>query len=262
MPAHVDPRDPTRRFSTRVEDYVRYRPTYPEGVIGILGEHAGLTAGSVVADVGAGTGKFTQLLLAHGCTVYAVEPNREMRSAAEQALAAVYPMTFRAVDGRAEATTLPKGSADLIVCAQAFHWFDGAKAAAEFRRILRPGGHVAIVFNERDAVRSPFLKGYDELLRRRGTDYTDVSKGSRAIDEARLAALFAGRVERFDLPNKQILDWQGLRGRLMSASYTPLPGQPGHEEIIAELRVLYERWHVNGMVELTYQTEVFVVRPG
>jgi SAM-dependent methyltransferase len=229
-------------------------------VIGVLGTHAGLTPRSIVADVGAGTGIFSRLLLAHGCTLYAVEPNREMRAAAEQDLAAAYPATFRAIDGRAEATTLSPGSVDLVVSAQAFHWFDRVRAAAEFRRILRPDGHVAIVFNERKATESPFLAAYDELLKRWGTDYKKVAHGSRSIDETQLATLFEAPVARFSLPNRQVLDWSGLRGRLMSASYTPLAGQPGHDEIFAELRALYDRCEVSGLVELPYETEIFVVR--
>ncbi len=225
----------------------------------MLRDHARLMPQSTVADVGAGTGIFSRLLLAHGCTVYAVEPNREMRSAAEQDLAPTYPATFRAIDGRAEATTLGPSSVDLVVSAQAFHWFDRVRAAAEFRRILRPSGHVAIVFNERKATQSPFLAAYDELLKRWGTDYKKVAHGSRSIGEAQLATLFEAPVTRYSLPNHQILDWSGLRGRLMSASYAPLSGQPGHDEIFAELRALYDRCQAGGLVELLYDTEIFVV---
>jgi SAM-dependent methyltransferase len=253
------PLDPTRRFSSRVDDYVKYRPGYPAGVIDVLVRHAQLSPASVVADVGAGTGISSAPLLAYGCTVVAVEPNAEMRAAAEGELGTRHATTFRAVDGRAEATTLPPRTIDLVVCAQAFHWFDRAAAAEEFTRILRPGGRVAVIWNERQRSASPFLTGYEELLTRHGTDYHEIAHQRRPIDVEELASLFGGRAERHVLPNAQTLDWAGLRGRVMSASYVPLPGEAGHDELMTGLRGLYDRCQDAGLVRIEYETEIFVV---
>jgi SAM-dependent methyltransferase len=242
-----------------VDDYAKYRPRYPEGLVDVLARHAGLTPASVVADVGAGTGIATALLLAHGCTVLAVEPNADMRDAAARELGPRYPAAFRAVDGRAEATTLAAHTVDVVVCAQAFHWFDRAAAAIEFTRILRPGGRVAAIWNERRRSTTPFLTGYDELLSRHGTDYREIAHGRRPIDVEQLATLFGGPAERYVLPNVQVLDWTGLRGRAMSASYVPLPGQPGHDALFAGLRALYDRCQEHGVVRIEYETEIYVV---
>src|SRR5271154_1515768 len=127
--------DPTARFSSRVEKYVRYRPSYPKEVVALLGKQCGLTAESVIADVASGTGIFTRLLLENGNRVFGVEPNAEMRRAGEEYLAA-FPR-FTSVAGTAEATTLPDHSVDIVTAAQAAHWFDRAKARREFVRILK-----------------------------------------------------------------------------------------------------------------------------
>src|SRR5579863_1256797 len=112
----------TTRFSDRVEDYVKYRPHYPKKILSYLQDRYAFGPGWVVADIGSGTGISTELFLRFGNNVFAVEPNLEMRSKAEELLAA-HP-GFRSVEGTAEATGLPGSSIDLIVAGQAFHWFD------------------------------------------------------------------------------------------------------------------------------------------
>ena len=161
--------DPTQRFSDRVDNYVRYRPDYPRGVLDILREGAGLTPAAVIADIGSGTGISTALFLQNGNPVFAVEPNGEMRGAAEKWLQT--DPRFHSVDGRAEATTLPGASVDFIVAAQACHWFDLEKTRAEFRRILRPVGWVVLLCNRRLKHTTPFLRDYEALLRTYATDY-------------------------------------------------------------------------------------------
>ena len=139
--------DPTKRFSDRVDNYIKYRPTYPNEVLDYLKEKCYLTSKSVIADVGAGTGIFTKLLLDRGYTVYAVEPNAPMRDAAVEQLSA--DKNFTAVDGTAGATTLSSNSIDMIVCAQAFHWFSNENTRVEFKRILKDTGKTALIWNNR-----------------------------------------------------------------------------------------------------------------
>ncbi|MGC3966580.1 MAG: class I SAM-dependent methyltransferase [Pirellulales bacterium] len=215
--------DSTARFSDRVADYVRYRPGYPPETINVLRRAISLSATNVVADVGAGTGISAAMFLAAGCEVYAVEPNDAMRSAAE-ALLADRPK-FHAVPGTAEATMLADASVDVVAAAQAFHWFDRDRCRAEFTRILRPGGHVVLLWNSRHTDTTPLLRGYEALLRQYATDYAAVNHQN--IDAAAVERFFApAACTRVVLPNSQTFDYAGLQGRLLSSSYAPETSRP------------------------------------
>ncbi|HEV2294025.1 MAG TPA: class I SAM-dependent methyltransferase [Tepidisphaeraceae bacterium] len=249
--------DPTRRFSSRVADYVKYRPAYPPQLVDLCRREMGLQHASVVADVGSGTGISTELFLRNGNTVFGVEPNAEMRAAAEGLLSPRYP-NFHSVNGTAEATTLADGSVDLVLAAQAFHWFDQPAVAREFRRVVRAGGHVVIAWNDRKADRSPLLAGYDELLRAHGTDYKRVSKTTTSVND--LQRVFDIPFRRGAFPNEQRFDFEGFRGRAMSASYAPLPGHPSHQPFVDGLRNLFDTHERGGEVVFEYETEVFFGR--
>ena len=249
--------DPTGRFSTRVADYVRYRPGYPPAVLRLLEEECGLDPASVVADVGSGTGLLSELFLKNGNRVYGVEPNREMREAGERLLARY--ANFVSVDGRAEETTLDDASVDFVTAGQAFHWFDPPRARVEFNRILRPGGWVVLVWNDRRTAGTPFIEEYERLLLEYGTDYKEVSV--KYAEESMLAALYgpgAMRAETFG--NEQVFDFDGLRGRLTSASYTPQPGHPNYDPLMRALEDLFRRHERGGRVVVAYDTKVFYGR--
>jgi SAM-dependent methyltransferase len=247
--------DPTARFGNRVADYVATRPGYPRAVLGILETEAGLTPDSTVADIGSGTGLSTLQFLRLGCTVYGVEPNAEMRAAGEEFLAK-YPY-FHSVAGTAEDTHLPDGMFDLVVAGQAFHWFDASKVKVEFQRILRPGGSVVLMWNTRRLDTSPFLRGYEALLQKYGTDYCEVVHTN--IDPAKLAEFFAPvGFKSFKLDNEQLFDKAGLRGRLRSSSYTPPPGHPDFEPMMAELDRLFDAHNEHGVVRFEYDSAVYI----
>jgi SAM-dependent methyltransferase len=249
--------DSKRRFSNRVEYYVRYRPGYPAEVLGFLAERIGLSPNWVVADVGSGTGISTRLFLDAGHRVYAVEPNAEMRQAAEAELGD-HP-GFRSIEGSAEATTLPDACVDLVVAAQAFHWFDRPSVAYEFRRILRPGGWVVLLWNRRLIDASPFLWELEDLLRRFGTDYEQIEHTRIGREEIRELFGHDGfHLAEFD--NRQRLDFESLKGRLYSASYCPLPGMEGHDAMLEALETLFRRRHMGGIVEIDYQTTLWYGR--
>ncbi len=245
---------PTERFSSRVADYVRYRPGYPPGVIETLRAAHGLEARQIIADIGAGTGISTALFLSEGHTVYAIEPNDAMRAAADAAFGK--NPAYHSLKGAAEATGLPDGSVDWIVAAQAFHWFDVPAARVEFRRILRPGGRVALLWNNRRED-TPFLSAYEQLLRRCGTDYEQV-KHQNAEADGRVPALFGGAFELRSFDNLQRVDLGGLLGRLRSSSYVPPVGDPRHEPMIAEAQRLFHAHAVGGQVELWYTVQLYV----
>jgi SAM-dependent methyltransferase len=245
----------TERFSDRVTDYVRYRPDYPPALFDWLRREHGVTADWLVADVGAGTGISSKMFLDAGHRVIAVEPNAPMRAAAEQWLGS--NERFRAVDGRADATGLADASVGLVSVAQAFHWFEPQATRAEFARILRPDGLAEIYWNSRRLTGTPFLEGYEALLLRYGTDYTSVAE--RYADEAWMRAWFGtGWCGTASFPHGQWLDFDELRGRLMSSSYAPKAGHPNYEPMLKALRELFDACAEHGRVSFDYDTRVYV----
>lgn len=241
----------TTRFSDRVEHYVRSRPDYPRAFYDFLRADLALTPASVIADIGSGTGISARPLLEAGHTVHAIEPNAPMRQAADRLLSSF--ANFRSVDATAESTALPDASVDLILAAQAFHWFDRPRARAEFARILRPGGHLVLVWNERRLDATPFLREYEDLLNRYATDYAKVRHEN--VDDASLAAFFAPAPRAIrEFPNAQHFDYAGLESRLLSSSYTPAADDPRRAPMLAELRKIFDRHQQGGQVAFEYTT--------
>jgi SAM-dependent methyltransferase len=248
--------DSIRRFDDRVANYIAYRPRYPAAVTDFLQTELGLSATSVVADVGSGTGILSELLLQTGCTVYGVEPNAAMRAAAEQLLPA-YP-NFKSITGTAEATTLADASVDFVTAGQAFHWFDADGARREFKRILKPGGPIVLVWNMRRTDSTPFLRDYENLLREFGTDYAQVN--CEQLPEERIASFFGGDYALRSFDNFQVFDYAGVRGRLLSSSYVPLAGQPTYEPMLAALQRLFDSHQREGRVTIEYDTKLYYGR--
>jgi SAM-dependent methyltransferase len=249
-------RDASQRFSSRVANYVRYRPGYPSAVLELLKQDCGLTPAAVIADVASGTGIFARMLLENGNRVFGVEPNAEMRKAAEKVLAA-FP-GFTSVAGSAEATTLAGRSVDFVTAAQAAHWFDREKARREFVRTLNPGGWVVLLWNERLTGSIPFLRDYEKLLLTFGTDYQDVrhERTTAEIDSFFAPSPFQARV----FEHGQELDYPALEGRLLSSSYTPQGEDPRHAPMLAELRRIFAAHKVGGRVSFEYATRMYYGR--
>lgn len=249
--------DSKERFSSRVADYVRYRPGYPGAVIDTLRDDCGLTPESVVADVGSGTGLLSRLFLENGNTVYGVEPNAEMRAAGEEFLRG-YPR-FRSIDGAAEETTLPDGSVEFVAAGQAFHWFDPEATHREFVRILRSGGWAVVIWNERRMESSALLRAYEDLLRKYSPDYEQVS--AKYPEALRMAEFFGPNpLRQREFPNEQIFDFEGFRGRLLSSSYSPPQEHPNHEPMLAQLRRIFDAYNENGRVRVEYTTHIYYGR--
>ena len=202
--------DPTKRFSDRVDNYVKYRPTYPREILAYLKDECQLNPGDSIADIGAGTGIFSKLLLDEYYVVYAIEPNQPMLTAAKMQLSA--NKNFIPVDGIAEATTLNENSVDCIVCAQAFHWFNSGRTRVEFERILKPGRKAALIWNNRSTDADDFLKAYDALLKNNSVDYNKVNHQN--VNDIDFTAFFKeGNYKLKKFPNKQLFDEEGLIGR-------------------------------------------------
>jgi len=247
--------DPTKRFSDRVDNYVKYRPGYPPEVLEYLKDESELSPGSVIADVGAGTGIFTRLLLEQDYKVYAVEPNEAMRDAAIAQLSA--GRNFTAVNGTANATTLATGSVDLIVCAQAFHWFNNEATRVEFKRILKDTGKVALVWNNRLTKADAFAIEYDALLKNDSVDYNKVNHQN--VSDIDFKAFFKdGAYELKKIPNAQVFDEDGLIGRAFSSSYVPPQGTAHGDKFLNLLKELFSRHNENGKVSFRYETEIYL----
>jgi len=246
--------DAKQRFSSRVADYVRYRPGYPSALIDVLRKHCGLTREHVIADVGSGTGLLSKVFLENGNRVIGVEPNTEMRAAGDEFLTDC--KNFSSVNGSSEATSLADASVDFITAAQAFHWFEPNAARREFARILKPGGWVVVLWNDRRINETFFGRAYEDLLVRYGTDYTKVKD---AYPETHDMENFFGKgdFQRAELPNFQEFDFEGLAGRVRSSSYAPMEGHANHEPLMAALRKLFDANQTFGRVRMEYTTQVY-----
>lgn len=246
--------DPTQRFSSRVDDYVRYRPGYPQAVLDLLRKDCRLTSASTIADVGSGTGILSELFLENGNHVFGIEPNKEMREAGERLLEG-HPR-FTSIAATAEATTLNDGTIDFVTAGQAFHWFEPESTREEFVRILKPDGWVVLVWNERRTDTTPFLMAYERLLRTYGTDYEAV--GHKGVTASEVRSFFApNTVELRTFENSQVFDLEGLRGRLLSSSYTPQQGHLDFDAMLKELEEIFRRHEVDGKVSFEYDTRVY-----
>jgi SAM-dependent methyltransferase len=248
----------TSRFSDRVENYVRYRPGYPAEVVDVLRSDCGLQPKHVIADIASGTGIWTRMLLENGNPVFGVEPNADMRRAGERLLSD-FP-SFTSIAGTAEATTMPDAGVDFVTAAQAAHWFDRVAARREFVRILKPGGWLVLLWNERLTDSTPFLRDYEQLLLTYGTDYGEVrhERTTDAVNEFFDPVPYEERT----FPMRQEFDYEGLEGRLLSSSYAPGPRHLKHEAMLRDLRRIFDVHADGGRVSFEYKTRVYFGRLG
>ncbi len=239
--------NPLNRFSDRAGDYVKYRPSYPTSAIDIILEGLNTNSRIVAADIGAGTGISSRILAERGVNVIAIEPNAVMRESA-----ASHPLVeFR--DGTAEFIQLVDKSVDLVTCFQAFHWFNPEPALSELRRILKPTGRLAVVWNNRDKD-DVFTSEYSRLVREASNNHPAESR--MQLVEPLLATPHFINIREHSFIYRQELDLAGLIGRAKSVSYLPSEGL-AYEQLISSLQDLYQQFHnENGFIYMVYRTSV------
>lgn len=250
--------DTLKRFSNRVENYVKYRPGYPSEMFSFLIKQKVLKSDSVIADIGSGTGISAKLFLDNGNVVHGVEPNKEMREAAERILGG--NKNFKSVNGKAEATTLKNKSVDIVLAAQAFHWFDGDLFKKEVVRLLKPNGYLVLIWNDRLIDESEFLIEYENLLHNFSVDYAEVNHKNITNKEIRnyiLSVIDNKSFNESSFKNFQEFDYEGLKGRLLSSSYVPTEEHPKYNEMLKELKRIFDTFSKDGMVRFEYNTNLY-----
>lgn len=244
------------RFSDRVENYVKYRPTYPAEILQLFRDEMNLQSDSVVADIGAGTGISAKMFLENGNRVFGVEPNTAMQNAAVEFLKGYSQFTL--VDGTSESTTLDNGAVGFIVAAQAFHWFKHEETRKEFRRILKDKGFVALIWNERQLDSTDFLREYESFLHQYATDYKEVRHEN--VSKEVIGKFFQTEFQQRTFQISQIFDYAGLEGRLLSSSYTPTAEHPLFAAMIKELKRLFTKYEKDGRIHFLYDTNIYYGR--
>jgi len=249
--------DTLDRFSNRVDHYIKYRPGYPPEMFSFLIKEKILKSDSVIADIGSGTGISSKLFLDNGNTVYAVEPNKGMREAAEGLLGS--NKNFKSINGKAEDTGLKSKSIDILIAAQSFHWFEKDLFKKEAMRILKPEGFVVIVWNDRLTDETEFLMEYENLLHNFSVDY-DVVNLKNSVKDVRnyfLSFVDNKSFKEASFKNFQEFDFQGLQGRLLSSSYVPTSDHENFVPMLNELKRIHELHNKEGLVKFEYDTILY-----
>jgi SAM-dependent methyltransferase len=253
-PPNTAPLDPTVRFSGRAQAYASGRPGYPPEIAAHLARELGLRQEAVIVDLGSGTGLSSRIFLQAGFRVIGVEPNAQMRAQAELALADM--PAFVSVAGSAQATTLHEASADCVVAAQAFHWFDLNATRAESMRILRDPPRASLIWNVRRTQESDFSRGYERLLLEFGGEYPQIRE--RHTDEGAIGAFFGGsHWRRAEFEHATELDFELLTARVNSTSYLPTPRDRAYAPMMQALRRLFDSAQRNGLVQMQYDARVY-----
>ena len=248
-------RDASARFNGRVDNYLRYRPRYPQDIIPFLRRDIGLAEDWRVADIGSGTGFLAERFVEFGCDVTGVEPNAAMRQAGDHYL---YSRdNFRSVDATAESTSLPGASFDLVTAGQAFHWFEPKRTRKEFRRILRPPGWIILVWNSRPVTQSTVTREYESILEELHHDYRQVAEKNTRPETMDGFLGNSATLAHVRFPNPQSYKWEQLRGRALSSSYAPLPSDRRHEWFVNALRALFDRRQEDGALAFMYETNLY-----
>ena len=246
--------DPTIKFDGYADDYTAGRPGYSDELIDCFYKEFGMTSDSYIADIGSGTGKFARSLLRRGSTVYAVEPNSDMRRVAEAELSS-YP-NFRSVNGGAEHTALDGDSVDFITTAQAFHWFDVTKFREECRRIIRPGGKVFLIWNVRDES-DPVNSELKDIYKKYCPNFAGFN-GGIVKDDPRIREFFFDKYEHVSFDHSLVLDREKFISRSLSGSYSLKEGDKDYDEYMASVLNVFDKYSKDGIVTIGNRSEAYI----
>lgn len=242
----------TQKFSGKADVYAAARPSYPKELFTFLKSEYHLGAGTVIADIASGTGKFTQPLVQMGCKVYAVEPNDDMRSQAESLLGGYE--NFISVNGSAENTGLGDHSVDFISAAQAFHWFDPARFGAECKRIIKPSGKVFMLYNYRNED-AEITKRLSDICQRLCPKFKGFSGGVKSNN---VESFFGGKCEVFTFKNDLCYNRDTFVKRMLSSSYAPREGDENYNFFITELNAVFDDFSDNDNLLMPNNTQLYV----
>ena len=244
----------TEKFDNKGAVYAKARPGYPAALFSYLRENGNLCKDIVVADIGAGTGIFTAQLASFAKTVYAVEPNGDMRREAEVRYAD-FPNVI-SVSGTAEQTSLPKSSVDLITVAQAFHWFDRDSFRAECLRILKPRGKVFLVWNDRD-VSSEVIRANFAVNQRFCPGFKGSSNGINFSPEG-FSDFFSGDFNFLTFENSLSYNLDAFLSRNLSSSYAPAKDEPSYTPYCEAIKEVFFKYQKDGIVQYPYITRCYL----
>lgn len=245
------------RFTDTVDNYLKYRPSYPVEILDLMKQACDLNAETIIADIGSGTGILSKLFLDNGNTVFGVEPNQKMREAAEHTLK--HYSSFHSLDGTAEATQLKEASIDLIIVGTAFHWFEFEKTKIEFKRILRDSGFVMLVWNLRALEYSSFMQEHEQLLMKYGVGYQPLVDNNAY--KLQLKPFFSPNViHSCSFAHAQYFDWVGYQGRLLSTSYIPKAQDEKYKNMMIDLKKIFDKYQQNDLIKYEYITQLYYGR--
>ena len=241
------------RFSGKADNYKKYRPSYAEKFIEYLYSDIGFEKESIIADIGAGTGIFSKILLDSGSFVYVVEPNSDMLDAAKQTLSN-YECIY--INAPAESTGLPDNSIDFVTAAQAFHWFDREKFKDECLRILKPEGKVVLTWNSR-IEEAELTAENNKINQKYCIDYKGFSAGNKFVNSDEYKSYFKN-TEYKEFENNLYFDLEGFTGRNLSSSYAPKPEDESYKLYIEALKELFYKFEKEGRVKVPNITASYV----
>ncbi len=244
--------DYTNRFDGKGEIYAKARPKYAAGFFAYLKDELGIPAGSTFADIGSGTGIFSEQLLSCGYKVFAVEPNADMRKKAEEKLSE--NDNFVSVNGSDGNMNLPGQSVDFITAAQAFHWFDCNAFMRECRRVLKPDGKIMLVYNCRDE-KAACTKSLAALRYKYNPEFHGFSNG---MSNEKCISFFAGKCDIFRADNTQIYDRQGYVNRVLSSSYSLKENDERYAEYLKEINKIFDTFSTQGRIAVPTETVAYI----